>query len=193
MKTTQMAFDGMESIDDVLNRDHYLGAIRRGRRFVDENGIIVISAPTSRRLPVEWIELSRWCLVGVKNGGSKQWSSCVKWIEANNPSCTTVVSYSDPSVGHTGALYRACNWLWAPTWHRLQPPPTGNGTWDGKSRSAPKDRWVFTIKPDPNRERILSSETCVRWPQFSYREPTWKRGRPTGGGGSFKLFIGATT
>ena len=55
------------------------------------------------------------------------------------PRCTTIVSYSDPSVGHTGALYRACNWLWAPTWHRLQPPPTGCGSWDGKKRSSPKD------------------------------------------------------
>ena len=36
---------------------------------------------------------------------------------------STVVSYSDPSAGHTGSLYRACNWIWAPTWLRLRPPP----------------------------------------------------------------------
>jgi hypothetical protein len=65
------------------------------------------------------------------------------------------VSYSDPSVGHTGALYRACNWWWAPTWHRLRPPPSGNGSWsDGRVQSV-KDRWIFPLRPDPDRAGVL--------------------------------------
>ena len=72
------------------------------------------------------------------------------------PHVTTVVSYSDPSVGHTGALYKACNWEWAPTWHRLRPPPTGNGSWrDGEQQSV-KDRWVFKLAKDARRDEILS-------------------------------------
>ena len=68
---------------------------------------------------------------------------------------TTVVSYSDPSVGHTGALYKACNWTWAPTWHRLRPPPTGNGSWKNGEAQSVKDRWVCILAPDTRRDEIL--------------------------------------
>jgi hypothetical protein len=65
------------------------------------------------------------------------------------------VSYSDPSQGHTGALYKAAGWVWLPTWHRLRPPPTGNGSWKSGKRQAVKDRWVYILRPDDRRDEIL--------------------------------------
>lgn len=139
-----------------LDANHYLGRARRGFAWSDEFGVLVLASPSSRHLPSDWLELSRWCLVGIPNGGSMQWKAVVRWLRSEH-TATTIVSYSDPSQGHTGALYRACNWLWAPTWQRLRPPPSGNGSWNnGKTKQAVKDRWVFPLRPDPRREAVLA-------------------------------------
>jgi hypothetical protein len=155
-----------------LDANHYLG--RGGGQFAwtDEYGVIVFSSPSSRYLPGDWLELSRWCLVGTANGGSRQWRSVSRWLRSTHPA-TTVVSYSDPSQGHTGALYRACNWMWAPTWQRLRPPPTGNGSWDGETQQAVKDRWVFPLRPDPRRADVLAvkDDALVRAGCPQYVEP----------------------
>lgn len=155
-----------------LERNHYLGPAVRGWGYRDEFGCLVVARPTSRRLPLEWLELTRWCLVGTKNGGSRQWARVRRDILDKFPECTTIVSYSDPSQGHTGALYRACGWKWAPTWHRIVTPPTGNGSWvDGEPQAA-KDRWVYPVRPDKRRADILRlEETYVRrFPWSEYRE-----------------------
>ena len=154
-----------------LDERHYLGRAKRGIAWSDEFGVLVLGNPSSRNLPADWLELSRWCLVGEPNGGSQQWSQVVKWLRANHPA-TTVVSYSDPSVGHTGSLYRACNWLWAPTWQRLRPPPSGNGDW-GTGPQSVKDRWVFPLRPDSRREAVLSvkDDALVRRGCHQYAEP----------------------
>lgn len=140
-----------------LDAHHYLGRARRGFAWSDEYGVMVLANPSSRHLPQQrWLELIRWCLVGTPNGGSRQWAAVSRWLKREMPHVTTVVSYSDPSAGHTGALYRACNWTWAPTWQRLYPPPTGNGSWDGgKTMQATKDRWVFPLRRDEERDEIL--------------------------------------
>ena len=94
-----------------LAANHYLGAIGRGTAWTDEYGVIVLARPTSRRLPSDgtWLGLSRWCLLpGIPNSGSRQWAQVARWIRTHQPDVTTVVSYSDPSVGHTGALCRIC-------------------------------------------------------------------------------------
>jgi len=155
-----------------LDAHHYLGRARRGIAWSDEFGVLVLGSPSSRHLPVDWLELSRWCLVGTPNGGSMQWARVSRWLRENHPA-TTVVSYSDPSVGHTGSLYRACNWLWAPTWQRLRPPPTGNGTWDGRTVQAVKDRWVYPIRPDARRMSVLAvkDDSLVRRGCAQYVEP----------------------
>jgi hypothetical protein len=117
--------------NQLLDRHHYLGAIGKGDVYRDLFGVMVFANPTARRLPQKrWLELVRWCLLDRGGaGGSQQWRNARAWLVSLHPHATTVVSYSDPSAGHTGALYRACNWLWAPTWHRLREPPTGNGSW----------------------------------------------------------------
>ena len=59
------------------------------------------------------------------------------------------------------ALYRACNWTWAPTWHRLRTPPSGNGQWQPGVVQSVKDRWVFGITPDPVRDDVLHIEDAA--------------------------------
>lgn len=162
------------SVNQILSSMHYLGPINRGFPYRDEFGVMVLANPSSRRLPhSRWLEVVRWCLFGTKNGGSQQWKRVCRFLSTQYPEVRTIVSYSDPSVGHTGALYRASNWLWAPTWHRLREPPSGNGNWGKEKRQAVKDRWVFCLRPDAEREAILrvNDESLLRrYPWASYRE-----------------------
>jgi hypothetical protein len=146
-----------QEVAPYLDRLHYLGPTGRGEAWSDEFGVLVLAKPTSRRLPQDgtWLELVRWCLEGERNGGSRQWARVSKYLRRERAEVTTVVSYSDPSVGHTGSLYKACNWAWAPTWHRLRPPPTGNGSWGNGKVQSVKDRWVFRLKADARRDEIL--------------------------------------
>lgn len=188
---------GMVSTDALLSELHYLGPSSRGAlTYRDDFGVLVFSNPASRHLPQDrWFELGRWCIVGGHNAGSCQWAACVRWLRAERPDVTTVVSYSDPSVGHTGALYRACNWLWAPTWHRLRPPPTANGAWsvDGGAQAV-KDRWIYPLVPDAERAQLLAVRDVAlqrAMPWAEYREPKWKRGHAIlrTGGGDYHRFI----
>jgi hypothetical protein len=138
---------------------------------------MVFANPSSRHLPADWLELTRWCLTGGPGAGTRQWASFLKWTRRQRPS-TTIVSYSDPSQGHTGALYRACGWRWAPTWHRLRPPPTGNGKWSAAKAQAVKDRWVYLLAPDERRSKVLNlnDSACERrWPGTSFDEPKWRK------------------
>ncbi len=179
----------------LLKAKHYLGPTKTAKfAWLDEYGAAVFSGPRSRRLPPDWLELVRWCLLGEPNAGSRQWRDMIEHLKRSHPNCTTIISYSDPSQGHTGALYRACNWLWAPTWLRLRTPPTGNGNWGTDKVQATKDRWVYLISPDSRREKLLflNDESLMRrMPWASYREPTWKRGRfdVRSGGGDYKRWL----
>lgn len=175
-----MTFVPTRTVAQVLHDQHYLGEVSRGVAWRDEYGVLVIASPTSRRLPMTWVELVRWCLVGVQNGGSRQWSAFVREYRRMRPDVTTVVSYSDPSEGHTGALYRACGWKWAPTWHRLRPPPTGNGSWTSDIAQATKDRWVYELAPDAERAALLavSDESVMRampWASYPGDYKRWMR------------------
>jgi len=170
----------MREANWLLVRHHYLGPIHRGFALRDDLGLLVFANPSSRRLPLDWLELSRWCLTNAgHNAGSAQWSRVGAWLRSHR-SETTVVSYSDPSRGHTGALYKASGWWWAPTWHRLRPPPSGNGCWSDKNEPV-KDRWIYPLKADPDRERLLihNDESIARsYPRSLYSEPggvDWKR------------------
>lgn len=159
----------------LLKRHHYLGPTRLGAAYQDEFGVMVVASPTSRRLPPTWLELTRWCLLGRgDNAGSRQWSRFLKALRRAAPEATTLISYSDPSVGHGGGLYRACSWWWAPTWHRLRPPPTGQGSWNGEDLESVKDRWVFPLDADRDRVAILTIQDDAilrRYPWARYREP----------------------
>lgn len=151
--------------NELLREHHYLGPLHSGGRMVvigsrcgETVAAMIWKHPTSRRLPAfgTWLELARWCLTpdAGPNAGSRMHRYAVKLIREHLPNVTTLVSYSDPSHGHTGALYRACNWQWAPTWVRLRPPPSGHGDW-GSGRQEIKDRWVFAVRRDDTRRDAL--------------------------------------
>lgn len=165
----------LTTVNHILHANHYLGPIGRGLAWQDEYGVIVLASPTARHIPPHWLEITRWCILERGgNHGSRMWGGFIKALRKARQDVTTLVSYSDPSVGHTGALYRACNWLWAPTWHRLRPPPTGNGAWSSGEQSGVKDRWVFPIRPDPARVealRVKDDSILARHPWARYTEP----------------------
>lgn len=164
-----------EAVSAMLREHHYLGPLRRGVAWVSEAGCIVVARPTARGVPATWLELSRWCLLGrTKNAGSTQWAQFVRDVRKQYPECTTILSYSDPSAGHDGALYRACNWWWAPTWLRLRPPPSGNGSWRPGEVQAVKDRWVYPLRKDAQRADLLVAKddsVLKRMPWARYVEP----------------------
>ena len=162
----------IDEANPLLRERHYLGAIEWAWLVVcqwsagEVVGAMAWKHPTSRRLPSDgtWLELARWCLTaeGGPNAGSRMHKAAVRIIRERFPAVTTLVSYSDPSVGHTGALYKACNWRWRPTWVQLKPPPSGGGSWDGVTRQAPKARWVFELRRDSNREQYLRLDDSYR-------------------------------
>lgn len=180
----------VSEVSALLDANHYLGAARRGFALVDRSGCLVFANPNSRRVPQDrWVELIRWCIL--EGVGSQQWAQAVSALRRSHPHVTTVVSYSDPGAEHDGALYRASAWRWAPTWHRLRPPPSGNGDW-GTGAQHVKDRWVFCLRPDDERADLLAlrDEALRRkYPWAEYREPKWKRGVPSGGGGDYKRAV----
>lgn len=176
----------------LLTRSHYLGPILSGGCELvvvgDVDGSPVAAQvwrrPTSRRLPSDgsWLELSRWCLTSAAGeyAGSRQHRAAVRLIRQRFPQVTTLVSYSDPMRGHTGALYRACNWRWAPTWLRLRPPPSGQGAWSMSRAESVKDRWIFAVRRDANRQAVvfIDDEAAIRhWclsaPDVERRWATW--------------------
>lgn len=169
-----MSWTQPRSVAAVLAEQHYLGSTKRGMAWQDDFGIIVVARPTARHVPSTWLELTRWCITSKeKNAGSQQWGAFIRALRSAQDA-STVVSYSDPSAGHTGALYRACNWWWAPTWHRLRPPPTGNGSWQLGKRESVKDRWIFPVQRDEARIGALTitdGGVLKRCPWAVYREP----------------------
>lgn len=167
------------TVNHILTEKHYLGPLNRGVAWHDEYGVIIVSAPTARLIPGHWLELARWCITSsVKNAGSRQWAAFYRALRRARPDVTTVVSYSDPSVGHTGALYRACNWLYAPTWHRLRKPPSGGGSWDGVKVQTPKDRWVYPLRRDPERVAVLLMRDCALLRKYEWARYVEPRGVP---------------
>ena len=179
----------------LLASRHYLGReSRRQLGYADDDGVMTFASPTSRFLPSSWLELTRWCVTGGPNAGSRQWAKARRFLMRERTDLTTVVSYSDPSVGHTGALYRACGWLWAPSLKFLRCEFYGGGQSTTRARVPRKDRWIFPLRQDDGRSTILSLHGCPNdrkaKPWAEYREPTWHgRHRWSGGGGDYKRWV----
>ena len=79
-------------------------------------GVIVYALPpreTSKRYCGHTWELARlWLKDAVpKNAETFFIAKSVKWIKSFNKNVDVLVSYADPSAGHSGTIYRASNWL----------------------------------------------------------------------------------
>jgi hypothetical protein len=148
-------------VNPLLAAEHYLGPITAARHcfagWVADELVAcqVWRWPTARMLPSDgsWLELARWCLTpdAGRNAGSRMMRWVAGWLRRNTAAAVGV-SYSDPSVGHTGALYRASGWTYHPTHHGERYDangrgyPSGHGSWDGVTRQAPKHRWTYSLK-----------------------------------------------
>lgn len=158
---------GLDEANALLRTDHYLGAIGRSRfvfgGWADDClvAVQVWATPTARLVPQEWLELTRWCLApeSGRNAGSRMMGWVARWMRKNHPEVRTGVSYSDPGIGHDGALYKASGWVTAPTHHTLRRRvdgigyPSGHGSWGPGpgQRQEPKERWTFSFR---NQEGI---------------------------------------
>ena len=147
----------------LLANHHYLGSTAGGRHsfagWVDDELVaaMVFRWPTARMLPSDGtlLELSRWCLTpeAGKNAGSRMMRWVARWLRTNEAGVEALVSYSDPSVGHVGALYRASGWIDWPTHITTRwradgiGYASGNGSWNGVERQAAKERWLFRLNP----------------------------------------------
>ncbi len=88
-------------------------AMMRGSRSI---GCVIYSAPpkeTEKRYGGKTWELARLYLLDDVPKNAETWliSQSVKWIRRNNPEVCTLVSYADPSAGHSGTIYKAANWV----------------------------------------------------------------------------------
>jgi hypothetical protein len=151
----------VQEVNPLLAASHYLGPIDGAdlcfAGWVDDVLVACQAwrAPTARLLgQPSALELSRWCLTADagRNAGSRMMGWAARELRRLRAAIDLGVSYSDPSCGHTGALYRASGWVYAPTHHSLRFDangkgyPSGHGSWDGVTVQAPKHRWFYYLR-----------------------------------------------
>jgi len=76
-------------------------------------GGMLLGRPTSREIDADlWLELTRMYFVdeAPANTESQSLAAMRKWIRKWLPQIKGLLAYSDPTVGHTGGIYRADNW-----------------------------------------------------------------------------------
>ncbi len=79
-------------------------------------GVIVFALPPREtmkryRVSTAW-ELARLYIMDSEPFNSETWfmAKAIKFIRATHPEVEALVSYADPSAGHSGVIYRAANW-----------------------------------------------------------------------------------
>jgi hypothetical protein len=79
-------------------------------------GVIVFALPpreTMRRYGVSLVwELARLYIMDSEPFNSETWfmARAINFVRSNHPTVKALVSYADPSAGHSGVIYRAANW-----------------------------------------------------------------------------------
>lgn len=76
-------------------------------------GVAVFGRPIGRNLPDGLIELRRLVLIDDKPKNTTSWflARCIKWLKKNTD-YNGIITYADPNEGHTGVIYRACNFTY---------------------------------------------------------------------------------
>lgn len=102
---------------------HYIGkwpgvcvlilGMKRGSELL---GVVVFALPpreTSKRYGGETWELARLWLDDSVPQNAETWliARAIRYVRKSHPSVKVLVPYADPSVGHTGAIYKAANWI----------------------------------------------------------------------------------
>ena len=160
---------------DFLIKAHYLHrwpgvvvlllALERERSIT---GTMIFALPpreTAKRYSVVccW-ELARLYLIDEEPKNTESWfiSQGIKWIKRNRPQVEALVSYADPSAGHSGIIYRASNWI-------------SDGRTD-QERKTPRFDYCYNGKHYSRRGHVPSGVVPSRIPRISkYRFVYWMR------------------
>ena len=151
---------------DPLIRAHYLRrwpgvcvltlGMWRGPFLV---GVIVFALPpreTAKRYKVKlaW-ELARLYVMDSEPFNSESWfmARAVKFVRATHPQVDLLISYADPSAGHSGAIYRAGNW------HQ-------DGRTD-EERKTPRFDYAVGAKKYSRRSHVPKGAEVIRIPRVS--------------------------
>jgi len=123
-------------------------------------GMVLYSAPPKQsdvRYGCKTWELARLYLLDEVPKNAETWaiSGSVRYIKRHHPEVGCLVSYADPSAGHTGAIYKAANWI-------------ADGQTD-KGRKTPRCDYVdaLTGKKYGRRGNVPVGAQLVRVPRIS--------------------------
>jgi hypothetical protein len=122
-------------------------------------GVIVFALPPREtakryRVRVAW-ELARLFVLDSEPFNSETWlmGKAVKWVKSTFPTVDMLVSYADPSAGHTGVIYRAANWV-------------QDGRTD-QERKTPRFDYGVGMKIYSRRSHVPEGAEIVRIPRIS--------------------------
>lgn len=156
---------GRDVVAEMVNQKHYLGcfpavvpcilALRVDDRVV---GTLIFSYPpreTATRYGGHVLELARlWISDDVPaNGESWLIAQGLRYLRQHFPAVTGVVSYADPSQGHSGTIYRAANFR-------------DDGMTDS-GRKSPRCDYVADGKRYQRKSHVPEGVTAARVPRVS--------------------------
>lgn len=109
-------------VDIMVRQQHYLHRwpgvvtlVLKMWRDSEPLGVVVFALPpreSDKRYGGKAWELARlWVNDGVpKNGETWLLGAAIRYVRQHHPDVKALVSYADPSAGHSGVIYRAGNW-----------------------------------------------------------------------------------
>lgn len=127
-------------------------------------GALVFSLPpreTEKRFGGATWELSRLWLVDELPCNAETWfiAQCVRLVKRQRPDVQFLVSYADPSAGHSGVIYRAANWRFDGMTDEGRKTPRCDYDWNGKRYSRrghiPADAVGVTRVPRVSKYRFV--------------------------------------
>jgi hypothetical protein len=132
-------------------------------------GVVVFALPpreTAKRykVPLVW-ELARLFINDSEPFNSETWfvARAIRYVKKNVPSVGAIVSYADPSHGHSGKIYKAGNWI-------------EDGRTD-QERKTPRFDYSVNGKVYSRRAHVPSGALITRVPRVSkFRFVMWLNG-----------------
>ncbi len=123
MKPYRIMETGRAAVDHLV-RAHYLhkwpGVVTMTLALMEGSipiGTIVFAMPPREtmvryRVDLAW-ELARLFILDCTPKNTESWfiARAVEFVRKNRPDVGLLVSYADPSAGHSGTIYRAANWI----------------------------------------------------------------------------------
>jgi len=115
----RMEVCGPRAIEPLIKAYHYLHRMPAGilQCFVllEDNGIVPVGGAVFSngriQYQAKYLDFSRLWVDDrcPKNTESKFVGYCLRYLQRHFPAFEGVVTWADPKAGHTGTLYRACN------------------------------------------------------------------------------------